>query len=89
MDTPRTTEAEHGADGWSLWDFFHLPLLLLIQSQSGCGVHTRPRRSGSPDPVGSVAGDGLDAAALLHDHVDVGFHDLCDLSHLHTRKHTV
>lgn len=36
----------------------------------------------SPDPVGSITGHRLDAAALLHYHVYVGFHDLCDLSNL-------
>lgn len=39
----------------------------------------------SPDPVAAVAGDRLHAAALLHDHVNVGFHDLCDLSDLATQ----
>lgn len=42
--------------------------------------------SKSPDPVGSITGDRLHAAALLHNHVYVGFHDLCDLSNLEMYK---
>lgn len=44
-------------------------------------------RCRSPDPRAAGAGDGHDAAALLNDHVDVGLHDLRDLTHLqaHTR----
>lgn len=40
---------------------------------------------GSPDPVAPIAGDRLHTAALLHNHVYVGFHDLCDLSNLATQ----
>lgn len=36
----------------------------------------------SPDPAGSITGYRLHTAALLHDHVYVGFHDLGDLSNL-------
>lgn len=38
----------------------------------------------SSDPVAPKTGDRLHTAALLHDHVYVGFHDLCDLSNLET-----
>lgn len=43
------------------------------------GVQAGLRRS--PDPGTGHAGDGHDAAALLHHHVDVGPHDLSDLTH--------
>ena len=36
----------------------------------------------SPDPVGSVARHRSHATTLLHDHVDVGLHDLGDLPDL-------
>ena len=39
-------------------------------------------RHPSSDPIPSVAGGGTDAAALLHNHIDVGLHDLGDLSNL-------
>lgn len=42
----------------------------------------------SSDPVASKAGHRFDTAALLHNHVYVGFHDLRDLSHLETKSFT-
>lgn len=40
----------------------------------------------SSDPAAPEAGDRLHTAALLHDHVDVGLHDLCDLTNLETNR---
>lgn len=40
----------------------------------------------SSDPAAPETGDRLHTAALLHDHVYVGFHDLCDLTNLETEK---
>lgn len=44
---------------------------------------------GSPDPGAATARHGPDAAALLHDHVDVGLHYLGDFADLPRPKRRV
>lgn len=54
-----------------LSDGFHLATLDVLSNQS-------------PDPVAPITGHRLHTAALLHNHVYIGFHDLGDLSNLAT-----
>lgn len=69
-------------------DWFLLPWIHLLSSlacyPSGLlvGEYVLSPESQSPDPVGSITGDRLHTAALLHNHAYVGFHNLCDLSNL-------
>lgn len=55
-----------------------------LSVSTSSGVRPPP----SSDPAAPETGDGLHTAALLHDHVDVGFHDLGDLTNLEAHRQT-